>query len=418
MPEAPPRSFQWQAEAPRRLAHSAVKHDLIRRYLRDYLDIVTNVPFRRELRLTLFDGFAGGGTFTEGELEVSGTPLILAEEVMAAHARRNAERTMKFDISLWIVEKNKKNFDALEAQIKSKNIEALFPGRINLRHSSFEQPLLDSLGELKARRGGTGRSIFLFDQTGYSKVNLELIRHIFDSFVCPEVILTFAVSWLVDMARHDPDFLRRVTSLGVREAELRELLEAKEDWSPRYAGQKWVREYISRFVGAPFNTCFFLRSSDSHRDLWLLHFAKQPRARDAMLEVHYAFANQAHFYGKEGFEMLGFDPSIDSSQCRLFGFTEHDASRSTDSLIADIPKSLVDKGGSGGIRAASLFERELNDATVTFSMFKQGAATARDRGLVEIYSPDGRLRPKAKDIKKDDVIKSPAQTSIWHFLNG
>jgi len=416
VPERPPRSFQWNAAPPSRLAHSAIKHDLIRRYVRDYLDIVTNVPFRRELRLTLFDGFAGGGTFSEGETEVSGTPLILAEEVMAAHARRNADRSMTFDISLWIVERNKNNFDALEAQIRSRNIVALFPGRINLRHSSFEQPLQDALAELKSRKGGTGRSIFIFDQTGYSRVNLEFIRYIFESFECPEVILTFAVSWLVDLARHDPEFLKRVASLGVRETELQELLEAKEDWSPRYAGQKWVREYISRFVGAPYNTCFFLRSSESHRDLWLLHFAKQPKARDAMLEVHYAFANQAHFYGKEGFEMLGFDPTIDSSQCRLFGFTPQDASRSTDSLIADIPKSLVDKGGSGGIRAASLFQRELNDATVTFNMFREGAASARDQGLIEIYNPQGRLRPKARDIKKDDVIKSPAQTTIWHFF--
>ncbi len=418
MPESPPRSFQWDAALPPRLAHSAIKHEVIRTYVRDYLDIVTNVPFRRQLRLTLFDGFAGGGAFSDGGVEVSGTPLILAEEVIAAHARRSAERDMKFDVSLWVVERNKKNFECLEAQIKTKNIESLFPGKIHLRHSSFEQPLLDSLAELKSRKGGTGRSIFIFDQTGYSRVSLEFIRQIFNAFESPEVILTFAVSWLVDLARNDPQFLKMVSKIGVHEDELKELLEAKEDWSPRYAGQKWVREYISRYVGAPYNTCFFLRSAESHRDLWLLHFAKQPRARDAMLEVHYKFANQAHFYGKEGFEMLGFDPLVNNDQCRLFGFTKADATRSTDSLIADIPKSLVDKGGSAGIPASALFQRELNDATVTFNMFKAGAASARDEGLIEIYTAEGRLRPSARDIKKDDVIKAPSQTSIWHILKG
>lgn len=415
MPDSPPKSFSWSQEPPERLAHSAAKHDLIRDYLRRYLDIVTNVPFRRELRLTLFDGFAGGGVFIDGGNLVSGTPLILIEEVLAAHARRS-DRSMAFDITLWIAEKNLENFQCLEHQIRSRSLEAIFPGKIHLRNSTFEGPLLEALQGLKSVKGGSGRSIFIFDQTGYSQVDFEHIRTIFHLCKRPEVILTFAVSWLADLARNDPDFLKRVASIGIRQEELTELLQAKEEWSPRYGAQKWLRAYIQKYIGAPHDTSFFLKSQESHKDLWLLHFAKQPRARDAMLETHYTLANEAHFYGKEGFDMLGFDPRVDHDQYRLFGFTPHDASRSIDAMLGDIPRSLRDRGGASGIPAAALFGRELNDATVTFDMFAKGMCAARDEGEVEIYTREGRLRPKARELHRDDLVKLPSQTTIWQIL--
>jgi three-Cys-motif partner protein len=323
---------------------------------------------------------------------------------------------MKFIIDFWAVEKKRSNFQALEFEIAHRRLEDDFPGLIHLRHGTFQKPLLEALQKLKSVRGGSGRSIFIFDQTGYGQVDLEIIRNIFAMFERPEVILTFAVSWLADLARADADFLKRVASLGIREGELRELLEAKEDWSPRYGAQKWLRSYIQKYVGAPHDTSFFLHSEESHKDLWLLHFSRQPRARDAMLEVHYKFANQAHFYGKEGFEMLGYNPTIDDNQCRLFGFTDQDASRSTDALLDDIPKAMTDRGGSAGIPAQALFARELNDATVTFEMFKKGAVAARSAGLVEIYTAEGRLRPAAKQISRDDVLKLPSQSTIWQLL--
>jgi hypothetical protein len=225
-----------------------------------------------------------------------------------------------------------------------------------------------------------------------------------------------SVSWLVDLAKRDPLFLKKVSRVGIDEGALIEMLEAKDAWSPRYGGQRWVREYIARYIGADFNTCFFLKCRPSNKDIWLLHFAKQWRARDAMMDVHYRFANKTHFYGKPGFEMLGFDPRIDKSQLRLFEFTPEDALSSSNSLLEDIPKSLRDRGGMSGIHLRELFTREMNDATLTYRMFEQGAVLARDNNLVEIFTRDGRPRRQARWLNRDDVVKLPAQSSIWHFF--
>lgn len=412
----PPASFKWEGDRPPiRLAHSSVKHELLRHYIRQYLDIVLNVPHRSSLRLTLFDGFAGGGTFEDAGALISGTPLIFAEEAAAAASIKSQERGIEFLIDLWAAEIDPANFESLQQAFIASGFLTNFPGKVHLRNCSYEIALAEAVSKMAQVRGTTGRSIFLFDQTGFNGVNLDHLRSIFRAFQNPEVIMTFSVSWLVDLAREDPQFLNKVSSLGVGPGELRELLEAKNDWSPRYGGQKWIRQYISNYIGAEFDTCFFLKSRPANRDLWLLHFAKNWRARDAMMATHYAFSNKTHFYGQPGFEMLGYDPKVDQSQLR-FEFTEANSLLASNSMLDDLPRSLRDKGGADGIPLLEVFLREMNNTPMTFEIFQRGVATARDNKLVEIYSQDGNLRPTAKLLDRRDLIKIPSQKTFWDIL--
>ncbi len=412
----PPASFHWgDNHPPIRLAHSSIKHELLRHYLRQYLNIVLNVPHRSSLRLTLFDGFAGGGKFEDSGSLISGTPLIFAEEAASAAEAKSRERGIEFMIDLWAAEIDPSNFESLSHAFQTSGFLDHFPGEVHLRNCSYEVALAQAVTKMAKVRGTTGRSIFLFDQTGFNSVNLDHLRAIFKYFQNPEVIMTFSVSWLVDLAREDPTFLKKVSSLGVKEAELRELLEAKNDWSPRYGGQKWVRQYISQYIGAEFDTCFFLKSRPANRDLWLLHFAKNWRARDAMMATHYEFSNQTHFYGQAGFEMLGYDPKVDQSQLK-FDFTDENSELASISMLHDLPRSLRDKGGADGIPLLEVFLREMNNTPMTFNIFQRGVALARDNKLIEIYSQYGNLRPTARLLDRRDLIKIPSQKTFWDLL--
>lgn len=373
------------------------------------------MPKRTNLRLTIFDGFAGGGVFEENGEVISGTPLIFAEEVALAADQKSRERGIEFDIDLWAVEKDRQNFQSLQFSFEQSGLLATFPGRIHLRNCTYEVALREAVGKMADVRGTTGRSIFLFDQTGFNGVDLNDLRAIFKAFQNPEVIMTFSVSWLVDLARNDPIFLKKVSSLGVQEGHLKELLEAKNDWSPRYGGQRWIRDYISKYIGADFDTCFFLKSRPSNRDLWLLHFARNWRARDAMMAVHYKFSNQTHFYGQPGFEMLGYDPKVDQSQLN-FDFNDDNIISSTNSMIEDLPKSMIDRGGAEGISLLEIFLREMNNSPMTFDIFQRGVALARDNKLVEVYSREGKLRPSANFLGRHDLIKIPSQRTFWDLL--
>ena len=68
--------FRWYpGEPPPSIEeHSKAKPDVLRSYLRAYFDRLNVNPQREEFKLDLVDGFAGGGTFRDGNEILSGTP--------------------------------------------------------------------------------------------------------------------------------------------------------------------------------------------------------------------------------------------------------------------------------------------------------------------------------------------------------
>ena len=87
-------SFEWHPDEPPPYieAHSKAKLTVLRSYLRAYLDRLNVNPQRQEFKLDLIDGFAGGGTFLDGDTVVSGTPLVMLEETATAKDRLNEKR--------------------------------------------------------------------------------------------------------------------------------------------------------------------------------------------------------------------------------------------------------------------------------------------------------------------------------------
>ena len=87
-------AFRWHPHEPPPpiKEHSKAKLTVLRRYLRAYFDRLNVNPQREEFKLDLIDGFAGGGTFRDGDEILSGTPLIMLEESAAAMERLNRNR--------------------------------------------------------------------------------------------------------------------------------------------------------------------------------------------------------------------------------------------------------------------------------------------------------------------------------------
>ena len=87
--------FQWRPDDPPPPVeeHSKAKLTVLRSYLRAYFDRLNVNPHREVFKLDLVDGFAGGGTFQDGDDIVSGTPLIMLEEAEAARDRINRGRS-------------------------------------------------------------------------------------------------------------------------------------------------------------------------------------------------------------------------------------------------------------------------------------------------------------------------------------
>ena len=72
----------WRSKLPPLKAHSIAKLEVLRSYIEDYIVILcTGNPGQDRFRLTVVDGFAGGGIY---EGQKVGSPFVLLEAVKVA----------------------------------------------------------------------------------------------------------------------------------------------------------------------------------------------------------------------------------------------------------------------------------------------------------------------------------------------
>lgn len=72
--------------------HSLAKHMVFGRYVDRYIRILSPQPAKRELNLTVVDGFCGGGKYTCYGKVVDGSPLVLLNSVRATEAAMATDR--------------------------------------------------------------------------------------------------------------------------------------------------------------------------------------------------------------------------------------------------------------------------------------------------------------------------------------
>ena len=208
--------FRWHPDEPPPLIepHSKAKLDVLRSYLRAYFDRLNVNPNREEFKLDLVDGFAGGGTFREGNSTVSGTPLIMLEEFQEARDRLNRNRTksLNFDCKFYFVDKEAAHTDHLRKVLKERGY-AVNGEEIVVRNSPFEEEVDNILTANRRRQPRAGRAIFLLDQTGFSQVELQLVNRIFRELAAAEVILTFAADALINHLAERPTLIKAVAPI-------------------------------------------------------------------------------------------------------------------------------------------------------------------------------------------------------------
>jgi len=100
--------------------HSLAKHQVLARYLRVYIDVLTANVAMDSFRIALVDGFAGGGVYqtTRGDLH-HGSPLQMVDAMVDAEITANERRKKQFhlDVNLFFVERSPRNLEVLRATL-------------------------------------------------------------------------------------------------------------------------------------------------------------------------------------------------------------------------------------------------------------------------------------------------------------
>ena len=402
--------FRWHpAEAPPVLEeHSRAKLNVLRSYLHAYFDRLNANPLHDGFKLTLVDGFSGGGTFQDGYQIVSGTPLIMLEEVESARKRLNRNRTKPFhlDCKCYFVDVKASHADHLRKVLAERGYEVT-EDRIAVRNSRFEDEVDSILTDIKRRQPRAGRAIFLLDQTGFSQVKLALVARILHELPAAEVILTFAADALVNHLAETPSLIKAVSPLELTETQIQDLLQFKDGDGGRALVQRTLREHIRIVTGAPYDTPFFVRPRQSRRALWFLHLSKHPTARDVMIRCHWDIQNPFEHYGSGDFEMLGWD-ALNSGTLPLFHFEELEAKQMKEQLLNSMPKELFSLVSEVPVTVDVVRHVFANRTAARFSDLDEILLKLFKEKEFDILNPDGKKRSRnLKWIKPTDRIALP-----------
>ena len=264
--------FNWHPNdpPPKLEEHTKAKLDVLRRYLRAYFDRLNVNPAHDQFKLDLVDGFAGGGTYRDGDRIVSGTPLIMLEESEAAQDRLNQNRTkpLQCDFKMHFVDVNPDHTKHLRRALAERGYR-VDDEKIVVQNTGFEDVADGIIADVLHRQPRSGRAIFLLDQTGFSQVELALVARIFSRLPQAEVILTFASDALSNHLSDRPQLINAVAPLELTRPEIQDLIQLKNGGRGRALAQRVLRNHIRTITAATYDTPFFIRPKRSRRALWV-----------------------------------------------------------------------------------------------------------------------------------------------------
>ena len=403
--------FNWHPdrEPPQLQPHSGAKLNVLRSYLRAYLDRLNVLPVRDQFKLDLVDGFSGGGTFLDGNALVSGTPLIMLEELAKARDRLNANRKkpLRFDCKCYFVDVNKNHTDHLTKVLAERGYDHQGDD-IVVRTGRFADEVDTIVADIRGRQPRAGRAIFLLDQTGFSQVELALVGRILRQLPNAEVILTFAADVLINTLDAEPERVKAVAPLELSATEIRALLQYRDGDGGRALVQRTLRDHIRTVAGATYDTPFFIRPLGSRRALWLLHLSRHETARDVMMQCHWDTNNTFEHYGPGDFGMLGWDTLREPSSLPLFNFAELDAERMVLGLLDTMAQEIHGLALGGPVSVAEIRHRLANRTAARFSDLDRAILQLFREKEFGIVTPDGKVRSRVLSrLQATDRVSFP-----------
>ena len=404
--------------------HSVTKHDVLVGYLIRYFEQRTlNARGRERLRITLVDGFCGGGLYTlKGRgVEVLGSPLRMLRAVEEAGVRINANRTkpIELDAQYVFVDKDVRALSHLRSVLQDRGYGRQIGSTIHLIHEEFVAASEKVFQIIGAHTPRARTAIFFLDQYGYSDVPAPLIRRIFQDSPGSEVVLTFHVS---SFATYTNDqFAAQVSqklaidiraALGGRSIEkIKE--EDSADW--RRFIQAALYQALVKGCGAKYFTPFFIRGQGSGQgEYWLVHLSQHHRAQDVMKQVHWLHQNHSIHYGGAGLDMLeapvmGFRQEFNGGfqfDDVALGLTSHALPEQLAGVIFDCNEP---------VQIGKLYASTCNTSPGTSLMYKEALEKLIGAQEIVVRSESGKTQRRAKYMSDSDWIERSRQASIFNI---
>lgn len=419
--------YLWQIGSPPPLLdrHSQTKHNIVEEYVRRYvlkLMAQANIP---ELRLSIIDGFCGGGCYQteEGSL-ADGSPLLLMRAVrearMSLNQTRRVPRNINVEYTFVDILPDTTNYLRywLDAKRQENAIDLIDYSKAEVITNNFFLELPNIVRKIQQRKMGE-HAIFVLDQYSYKDIPLPEIANILKTLKGAEVIMTFNVDNLTTYLADRAANRKPIENIGLDEyipwSELK-LLKAtqKKEW--RKVLQRHLAHGIKRESGAQFMTLFFVKPHGTNSwGYWLIHLSNHYRAHEVMKSLHWEHATDFGHELEPGVFELGYNANRDSDYTgqETFEFGEQSKDACIDGVREHFGKQifLLNKP----IRVGELFQGVVSESTAAETHLLEATRQLHTSKDIVIVSKDGTLRRTSKTYRADDVIEPSKQIRITSF---
>ncbi len=418
------KQYNWKDGPDIIQQHSVAKHRILQSYLAAYFKTLISSPRQDVMRLTLVDGFAGGGMYVHNDTRqlVKGSPFIFLEATREAEYLINKDRhkPVALEVDYFFTEADRCAYLHLDKVLREAGYGDRIGNGIFLEHARFQDRADSIIDFIKKKSPRNGRSIFTLDQYGYKQVPTHLIQRIFLNLPSAEVILTFGVDSFLNFASDTNLAQELLAGIGIPDIfdgrTFEDIKSSERDW--RLFIQSALYRRLVENCGARHFTPFFIRNNKGHGDYWLIHLSQHHRARDVMTEVHWDNNNYFIHYGGAGldmFQMVGYDPAYDAAhrgQAAL-GFEFDDVARNTSiaTLNEQIPRRVY--ADDDGISFGELFATTCNGSPASAEIYRDSIGRLLDEKIVAVIGADGVRRRSGAQIKPSDQIIPPPQRPLF-----
>lgn len=415
-----PAHYEWNKGPASLDDHSLTKHAVLVEYLNRYfVQRTLNAQGRDRFRITLVDGFCGGGEYvlkSSGKL-VDGSPLRILSAVKEARARINLERRkpIELDVRYVFVDDDPKAIAYLRDVLIKRGYGSEIGKTITLVRSEFAAASDGIVREIQGHTPRSPTALFFLDQYGYAEVPAPTIQSIFRQVRNAEIVLTFHVDSFATYT--NDELVQRVSNslrvdirkhLGGRSID--EIKANEADWRRFIQGALY--QSLVEGCSARFFTPFFIRGAGSnHGEYWLVHLSQHHRAQDVMKQVHWLHQNHSVHYGGAGLDMLaphtmGFMQRFDGG----FLFDEAARQSSETALVEQLGRHVfaVDKPQT----VATLYADTCNGSPATAGMYRDVLEKLIQNDSVVVFSDQGTRRRRARLIVDTDIVEPSRQITL------
>ncbi|WP_211442737.1 three-Cys-motif partner protein TcmP [Collimonas humicola] len=418
------KHYDW-TDGPAELeAHSLTKHDVLVGYLCRYFEQRTlNARGRERFRITLVDGFCGGGLYkVRGtSQEALGSPLRMLAAVEEARVRVNHGRIkpLDLDVQYIFIDKDVNAITHLAKILTERGHGAKLGHSIHLMRDEFSTAFPAAMVLVKRHTPRSPTALFFLDQYGYKDVPATLIRTIFQELPHSEIVLTFHVSSFATYMNDEfVDQISNTLAIDIRAAlggqSIEDIKNNDADWRRFIQGALY--QALVKNCGAQFFTPFFIRGQGSgHGEYWLVHLSQHHRAQDVMKQVHWQHQNHFVHYGGAGLNMLaphlmGFRQEFTGG----FQFDDVARDQSHEALIVQLAQNIFTL--TQPTRIGEIFSSTCNTSPATAGMYNHALETLVGERDIIIVSADGKPRKHARYMQDTDVVEKNPQTRLFPSL--